>query len=167
MKWIFDLKRELYCANCKTIILAVVIHFILGILSRILGGSASIYHYLVVPYFAPSSFILVLIWSLIYSMLGISLGVYLSSYVCNGSRWRLNTCLIYGTFLLFLFLWYPLFFGAELFSIAFIVIACIISSSLFVFRHFIRRSRLAALLIIPCILFFVFSLHTYKDFMVL
>lgn len=156
MKWGSYLKRELYCADYKTILVAVAIHFACGILSALLGGSASVYRYLLLPHFAPPPFLFVLIWSFLYVILGTALGIYLSSYECGRGRWRLNTCLLYGLFLLSLFLWYPIFFGAKLFSLALVVIACIISISLFVFRHFMKRSRLAGFLLIPCIGFFAF-----------
>jgi len=156
LKWGKYWKRELYCADYKTISLAILIHFACGMFSALAGGSASIYRYLVLPHFAPPPFVFVLMWSVLYVILGIALGIYLSSYECGRSRWRLNTCLLYGLFLLTLFLWYPIFFGARLFSFALVVIACIISVSLFVFRHFMRRSRLAAFLLIPCFICFVF-----------
>lgn len=157
MKWGSYWKRELYCADYKTIVVAVMVHFLCGILSAFCGGSASVYQYLLLPRFAPPTLVFVVMWSIIYLLLGVSLGVYISSYECNKGRWKLNTCLLYGSFLASLFLWYPVFFGARLFSVAFVIIACIISLALFVFRHFIKRSRLAAFLLIPCIVFFVFS----------
>ncbi|MBR6768700.1 MAG: tryptophan-rich sensory protein [Clostridia bacterium] len=156
MKWGKYWKRELYCADYKTIFLGIILHFICGILSALLGGSASIYRYLVLPHFAPPPFVFVLIWTVLYLLLGVALGIYLSSYECSRSRWNLNTCILYGVFLLTLFLWYPIFFGARLFSFALVVIAAIISVSLFVFRYFIRRSRLAAFLLLPCMICFVF-----------
>ena len=156
MKWGKNWKRELYCADYKTILYAIILHFICGIFSAFLGGSASVYHHLVLPHFAPTPIVFVLVWSFIYIILGFALGMYLSSYGCGRSRWRLNTLLLYGFFLLTLFLWYPIFFGARLFSLALVVIAGIISNSLFVFRYYIRRSRLAAFLMLPCVVCFVF-----------
>ena len=137
--------------------IAVIVHFISGFLSLLCGGNASVYRYLVLPYFAPPPFLFVIIWSIIYSLLGIALGVYLSSYECGRKRWQLSTCILYGLFLLSLFLWYPLFFGAKLFSFSLVWNACIISISLFVFQSFLKRTRLAAFLLIPCIIFFAFS----------
>ena len=157
MKWGCYWKREIYCADYKTIFAAVLLHYICGILSALFGGSASMYRYLTLPHFAPPPFVFVLIWSFIYLLLGVALGCYLSSYECGRSRWRFNTCFLYGVFLLGLFLWYPIFFGAELFSFALVTAACIVSVSLFVFRHFIKRSRLAAFLLLPCVAFFVFA----------
>lgn len=156
MRWGKFWKRELYCADYKTVCLAVIIHFVCGILSALWGGSASVYQYLVLPHFAPPPFVYVLVWSLLYVILGGALGIYLSSYECGKHRWRLSTCLLYSCFLLTMFLWYPIFFGARLFSLALVVIACMISVSLFVFRCYMRRSRLAAFLLLPCIISFVF-----------
>ena len=146
----------MYCADYKIICLAIILHFLCGILSMLLGGRASIYRYLVLPYFAPTIFVYVIIWSLLYVILGLSLGIYLSSFECGKSRWRLNICFLYAVFLLIQFLWYPVFFGLKLFSLALVLIACIISVSLFVFRLYMRRSRLAGFLLIPCIICFVF-----------
>ena len=50
-------KRELYCANYKMIMIAVIVHFISGFLSLLCGGNASVYRYLVLPYFAPPPFL--------------------------------------------------------------------------------------------------------------
>jgi len=157
LKWGLYWKRELYCADYRIIFFAVLFHFLCGIISALLGGTARVYQYLLLPYFAPPSFVFVVMWSVLYVLLGVSLGIYLSSYECNRSRWRLNTSVLYGLFLLLLFLWYPIFFGAKLFSFGLVVIACLISVSLFVFRHFMKRSRLAAVLLIPSIIWFVFS----------
>ena len=149
-------RRELYCANYKIIIPAVIFHFVFGAVSAILGGNASLYHYLVLPHFAPPAFVWVLMWSLIYLLLGCALGVYLSTYRYGRLRRCLGTWCLYGLFLVFLFWWYPVFFCAKLFSFALVVIACLISATLFVFQHFMKRSRLAAFLLIPCIAFYLF-----------
>ena len=161
MKWGMHLKRQLYCLDYNSVIVAVLIHFLCGIISALVGGNSFVYRQLLLPYFAPSSKIFILIWSFVYALLGLACGFYISSYSCYRSKWRLGTCLLYGSFLFTLFLWYPVFFGARLFTLALVVSACIISVSLFVFRHFMKRCRLAAFLLIPCIiwLFFCFFLN--------
>lgn len=149
-------KRELYCANYQIIIPAVIFHFVFGVFSALCGGSASLYHYLVLPHFAPPSFVFVIIWSMIYLLLGCALGVYLSTYRYGRLRRCFSTWCLYGLFLVLLFLWYPIFFGAKLFAFALVVIACLISVTLFVIRHYMKRSRLAAFLLIPSIVFYLF-----------
>lgn len=157
MKTVTHLKREIHCANYKAILIAILVNFVLGIFSALLGGSARIYRYLLLPHFAPSPWVFVLIWSLIYCLLGASIGIFLSPCGLRGSRSNTHAILWYLFLQFWLFLWYPVFFGARLFTLALILAAMILSTSLFLLRHLLKRSLLAVLLMIPCIAWFCFA----------
>ena len=157
MKFYHRLKREFYCTDFKIAFVMIGIHFILGILSVLLGGGNHLYHCLSLPHFAPSQTVFVLAWSCIYVLLGFSLGVYRSPCVGFSHIPKTFSLFCYVSFCLTLFLWYPFFFGAHMFWVAFILSAIILFLSCFILRQYRKTSLLAAFLFLPCCIWFAFS----------
>lgn len=157
MRIVTCVKRELRCSNYRFGLIACFINFILGIVSALIGGSASLYRYLLLPRFAPAPFVFIFVWSIIYIVMGMAFGMIFSHCRCGGTRSRLYTIFLYALLSLWLFLWYPIFFGSKLISLALVDAALILATSLFVMRNFLKHSIFAALLMIPCTLWFAFS----------
>lgn len=158
MKVIVFLKREFRCADLNCIFIAILVNLALGILSALCGGQPMIYRILLLPRFSPPATVFILVWTIVYILLGISFGLMYAS--CRGKKRgiRLQAIGLYALLQLWLFIWYPIFFSSRLFFLALIVAALILITSIFLFRAFIRHSLASGLALLPCILWFCFSL---------
>lgn len=155
MKVIVFVKREFRCADLRFVLIGMLVNLGLGILSCFIGGRPRIYRLLLLPRFSPPAWAFVLIWTVIYLLLGTAFGLMFAA--CRGTSGRWKAILWYALLLFWLFLWYPIFFGAGLFFLALILSALILVTSCFVLRAFLKRSLAAAAALLPCILWFVFA----------
>lgn len=155
LKVIVFVKREFRCADLRYLLIGMLVNLGLGILSHLIGGRPQIYRLLLLPRFSPPAAVFVIVWTIVYLLLGAAFGLMYAS--CRGKNGRLRAILLYALLLLWLFLWYPIFFGAGLFLFALIIAGLILVTSCFVFRAFIKRSLAAAAAMIPCILWFAFA----------
>lgn len=116
------IRSELHFVNWKFVLLSAVIMLFLGMLTGIFGGSSYLYQCLVRPRIAPSVASFIIIWSILYLLIGASVGFILGLTKCLG-----NNCVHRSLFWLALvilsnLLWYPIFFGLGAFVIAFLVL---------------------------------------------
>lgn len=132
-----------------TVVCAVIFfNFFVGILSYRLGGKPQLYSFMVLPSFAPSVGLLVLLWGCVYTLSGITFSA--SLYY---SKHRI-TAILYVLLSVLTFTWYPLFFGAGLIFLSLFVSATIVSISLFLTQAYFRQSLLIGLLHLPCVVWY-------------
>lgn len=158
LKIILYIKRELRCSELKYALIYSVINISLGILSAFLGGSPFIYRILLLPRFAPPAFVFVLVWSVVYVALGFAAGlVYPGCSRCSGTcRRKISSLVPYFLLQLFMFLWYPFFFGADMFFIALVDIALIGICAFFTIKKFSKINVISSLIVSAVLLWIIF-----------
>lgn len=154
-------KREVNCADLSVILLFSAGSLLLGILSALIGGGHSLYYHLCMPRFAPPPFILWLIWTVVYLAIGSAAGIAISIDRCRRLSLRHTGIVWWSIGLALNLLWFPLFFGAGSFLLSLLLIPLMIIVALLTVRAFLRRSLLAALVMVlyALWLFFCFFLE--------
>ena len=106
------------------------------------------YLFLNKPSFSPPGYIFGPVWTILYTLIGISL--YLV-WIKKGSL------KLFFVHLLLNAIWTPIFFGAKNLSLAFVVIILMDLTLLMVIRSFYKIKKLAAYLLIPYLLWIIFA----------
>lgn len=107
------------------------------------------------PSFAPPAIVFPIAWTILYILLGVS------AYMVYESESILKTkaLVVYGAQLLLNFVWPFIFFGANMFLLAFVVLMAMWALSLFMIVLFYQIKPLAAYLQIPYILWLTFAAY--------
>lgn len=139
----------------KSLILALIIPLSVGLLSFLLTRSGISYYTnnLNKPGFAPPSFLFSIVWTILYTLMGIS-----SYKIYNSMSCHKGTCLIlYGLNLILNFLWPIIFFNLEARLFAFIFIIFLDIVVLLMIFCFYGIDKKAAYLQIPYFLWLIFA----------
>lgn len=118
-------------------------------------NSMGIYEMIKVPTFAPPAIVFPIAWTILYTLIGVS------AYMIYESKSPLkNKALaIYGIQLLLNFIWPFIFFGANTFLFAFVVLMVMWVLSLWMIALFYQIKPIAAYLQIPYILWLTFAAY--------
>jgi tryptophan-rich sensory protein len=150
-------KRELCCADLRICLLAALATWVAGALSLLLSGAVGCYRLLCRPSISPGSVVWIILWMGFYLLLGLALGLVIGKCsICRTSLVRRGV-VCWGLFLLCNLIWVILFFGAgfEVTSLLMILLAiCFGCSTL---APFATDSLLAALLMMLCIWWELYS----------
>ncbi|MFV0516927.1 MAG: TspO/MBR family protein [Aminipila sp.] len=140
--------------NIKSLAIFIAIPLILGGISALIsGGNAELYSSIVLPKFAPPSYIFPIAWTILYILMGISsFLIYKSS-----SPYRKEALKIYVIQLLVNFIWSPIFFGAQMYGLAFIVLILLWVLVALMIIKFYEVEPCAAYLQIPYFLWLTFA----------
>ena len=139
-----SLRCEYYRLDRSYLVALPIILLVLGIFTRWISGSPlSTLHYIGVKEIVPPSWLMILLFSLMYVVAGLSLGVALGNRFCafgerkyQGAMW-FCICLALG------YVWYPIFFCARLFLVSLIIALLCLFSSICATICFMRVSGLA------------------------
>ena len=137
----FDFKKECYCIDLTRAIIFSAVFLALGMLTCLCGGSTHIYTILLLPNFAVSRGVFVILSTLFYIAFGFTLEIILSTR-CVFRREKLIT--LYILTVLLGYLWFPLFFGANAFFLAFVLCVIISVMTFITFKKFLRINKLVA-----------------------
>lgn len=159
LRFFRQIKREAACADWRLVLLFSVGTLLVGMLSAVICGAHA--HRICLPRFAPSRFILWLIWTIIYLLIGAAAGIAFSAGRCG----RANICglcriqgvrgkglLWWAIGLLLNFLWCPLFFGAGAMLLSLLLIPLIILCAYMTVCVFVRVGLLPTLIMLLYIL---------------
>jgi tryptophan-rich sensory protein len=105
------------------------------------GGGTHIYTVLLLPNFAVGRGVFVVLWTLFYIAFGFTLEIILSTR-CVLRREKLITLYVFTVLLGYL--WFPLFFGANAFFLAFVLCVIISVMTFITFKKFLRINKLVA-----------------------
>ncbi len=158
LKVIVYIKREFRCANFGYALCGALGCLLLGLLSFLLGGSPKLYHFLLLPRFAPPPLVFMMVWVLCFLLLGSAFGIAVSPCQCGGRKNKIRSIVLFSLLMLCILAWYPIFFSAGLFWFSLILCVSILLLSVFTLRSFARGNLLAASLMVLPILWFCFSL---------
>lgn len=141
-----------------------LIPFIISILIP-LGGSAliayitknsmSIYDQVIVPFFAPPSWVFIVVWPILYFLMGIAS---YRIYCLNNQGVHTGSALFFYYIQLSLnFLWSFIFFSFRLYGLAFIELIILFIFTIITFMKFYKVDKLSGVLLIPYIAWLFFA----------
>lgn len=138
----------------KTLLVSIAISLGVGLLSALITmNNQNIYDFINVPFFAPSSIVFPIVWTILYILLGIS------SYIIYdyGDYDKSAALKIYGIQLFLNFFWSIIFFDFRNFAFAFIWLLFLLVSIIIMIYKFYKINKLAGLLNIPYLLWVIFA----------
>lgn len=142
--------------NLKKLIISLLVPLGVGGLSALItGGNMDIYSKINRPPLSPPGIVFPIVWSILYTLMGISLYLVWNK---NDNSSQSNIAYFWFAVQLFLnFIWSPIFFGAQQYLVAFIVLILLIASVVAMIISFYKISKPAALLQIPYLIWLIFA----------
>lgn len=119
-------RLELRCINGKKAVLMALLFLLIGIFDAIFCGNFYMYEMLLLPKSAPGRWLFILVWTVLYVMLGLSFYTILANKQKYCAKERGKGILLFVCMMIFNFIWCPLFFGAGAFFSAFLNILIMI-----------------------------------------
>lgn len=125
------------------------------IISALTRGHMEVYNNITLPKFAPPMMIFPVVWTILYILMAVS------SYMIyeSDSELRSSALTVYGLQLILNFLWPLIFFNAQMFLPAFIILVLIWILVIVMIALFYKIRPLAAYLQIPYILWLTFAAY--------
>ncbi|WP_143317602.1 TspO/MBR family protein [Clostridium sp. HBUAS56017] len=118
-------------------------------------NSATIYEQLERPFFAPPSMVFVIVWPILYILMGIAS---YRIYMIRDQGENIGTALFYYLIQLLLnYFWSFLFFSFRLYGLAFIELIILLIFIIITFIKFIKIDKIAGILLIPYIIWVSFA----------
>lgn len=135
---------------------SIVVCLAVGAIGSLATASAITgwYATLTKPWFNPPNWLFGPVWTVLYILMGVSLARLL---LARFSRQRLEALITFGGQLIFNLLWSPLFFGVHAIAAALVVIVLMWIGIVATIGYAWRVDRLAALLLMPYILWVSFA----------
>ncbi|HTK58286.1 MAG TPA: TspO/MBR family protein [Sphingomicrobium sp.] len=136
----------------KTALITVPAIVIVGSLMGYLSNSGfdnGWYSPLTKPGFQPPAWMFGVVWTILYSLLGLALAIVLQE---PQSRQRRDALWLFGGQLAINFAWSPLFFGMHMIDVALIVVVVMLVMALTAARYFRRIRKVAGWLMLPYLL---------------
>lgn len=138
----------------KIYLKSILIPLILGGLVGFLTSGSMDYDTLVKPTLAPPAFIFPIVWTILYTLMGVSYGILKSNFLLDG-----NTKFLYYLQLTVNLLW-PIFFFIfkwRFFSFVWIIILVLLVIAMI--AEFYSKNKVAGLLQIPYLLWLLFATY--------
>ena len=125
-----------------------------GALSAFLTrGSMDIYSQITEPPLAPPAAIFPIVWTILYLLMGISAYLIMTS----GNENTESAMFIYWLQLAVNFIWSPIFFNAQMFRVAFVVLIILCILVFTMIKRFLPINKTAAYLQIPYLIWLTFA----------
>ena len=153
-------KFNLFRVNGKIKILPLIVLILLpvlgsGLIYYLTKDSINIYSTLEKPVFAPPSFIFMIVWSILYILMGLaSYRIYMLRYQGENIG---SSLFFYIVQLLLSYLWPILFFSLRLYGVSFIELVILLIFIVITFIKFIKLDKVAGILLIPYIIWGSFA----------
>lgn len=129
---------SLGCIKPAPTLISALLVLAVGVLVALLGGDRSLFSVINKPAFSPPAFVFPIVWTVIYLLIGGAAGAVLGENCRAPESEKYRSLFLFTLGLLFNYLWYPLFFGAGAFLIAFIDILLMIVLTFITARIFGR-----------------------------
>ncbi len=139
--------------NIRKLIISILIPVLLGGIVGLLTSPGDNYKDLIQPSFAPPGFIFPIVWTILYTLMGIS------SYIIkeSDSYYKDEAMVIYYVQLIVNLLWSFIFFGFGWYFISFIWILFLIFLVIIMIRKFYSISKVSGFIQIPYLLWLIFA----------
>lgn len=132
-----------------SILFTNILGFIFGLISRpsSFGGVAQ-------PVFVPPSWVFIVVWIVLYTILGISFYLILRSKDSRDRKWSIG---LYFVNLVFNYLWVVWFFNLKLFLFSYIWLIVLIGITIVMIYFFYRVNKWAGIINVPYLVWIVFA----------
>lgn len=137
----------------KNLVVSILIPLFAVFLGNLLGNSSQGYNELIQLSFAPPGFIFPIVWTILYTLMGISFYIVYNS----NSEYKTKAIIVYFIQLILNTLWTLIFFRLNLLLFAFIWILAIIVFVILMIYYFYKINKTAAFLQIPYLLWLIFA----------
>lgn len=142
--------------NLKSFLISIAIPLVVGGLSAfITRGDMDLYSKINQPPLAPPGWIFSVVWSILYTLMGISLYLVWNSNASFSDKRR--AYIFFGVQLFLNFIWSPIFFGMQYFLLAFVVLIFMWLFTLGMILSFYKISKVAGLLQVLYLLWLTFA----------
>lgn len=142
--------------NLKRFLISIAIPLVTGGFSALITrGNMDLYPQINQPPSAPPAWVFPVVWTILYTLMGISL--YLVWNSNSGKDEKQRAVIFFGAQLFLNFIWSPIFFGLQQFLLAFIVLILMWIFTLGMIISFYKISKPAGLLQIPYLLWLTFA----------
>lgn len=137
----------------KKLIVSVLIPLVLGSLIGLITGASGGYNDFVKPSFAPPAILFPIVWTILYTLMGVS------SYIISESndRNKEETLYIYYLQLAINLIWSFLFFSFKWYLFSFIWIIILIVTVIVMIKKFYDISKISGFIQIPYLLWLIFA----------
>lgn len=139
--------------NFKNLIISIFIPNALGLLGSIIGNPSQGFDAVVKPSFQPPSILFPIVWTILYTLMGISSYLIVSSDSPNKN----SALLVYGIQLIVNVLWSFFFFNLQWYLFSFIWILILIILVIIMIYQFYQINKVAGLIQIPYLLWLIFA----------
>lgn len=140
-----------------TLIVSIGIPLLIGgITSLLIPNISSIYGELVKPNFAPPAIVFPIAWTILYMLMGIAS---YSVYVLKYDNIDVSSAIfVYAIQLLLNFLWTFIFFGFNLYGLAFLELVVLVLFVMLTIKRFYKKAgKNAALLLFPYLIWIIYA----------
>ena len=140
-----------------TLIVSIGIPLLIGgITSLLIPNISSIYGELVKPNFAPPDIVFPIVWTILYVLMGIAS---YSVYVLKYDNIDVSSAIfVYAIQLLLNFLWTFIFFGFNLYGLAFLELGVLVLFVMLTIKRFYKKAgKNAALLLFPYLIWIIYA----------
>lgn len=142
--------------NLKSFLISIAIPLVVGGLSAfITRGDMDLYSKINQPPLAPPGWIFPVVWSILYTLMGISLYLVWNSNASFSDKRR--AYIFFGVQLFLNFIWSPIFFGMQYFLLAFVVLIFMWLFTVGMILSFYKISKVAGLLQVLYLLWLTFA----------
>ena len=146
----------------KNYAISILIPVIVGIVVGLITSSAMDYEMLQKPFLSPPGWLFPIVWTILYTLMGISYGILKENNLINEDINR-----IYYSQLVVNAFWSIFFFNLKWRLFAFLWIILLIILVIEMIREFYRKNKLAGLLQIPYLIWIIFPAYLNLGFYIL
>ena len=132
-----------------SILFTNILGFIFGLISR-----PSSFSGVAQPVFVPPSWVFIVVWIVLYTILGISFYLILRSKDSRDRKWSIG---LYFVNLVFNYLWVVWFFNLKLFLFSYIWLIVLIGITIVMIYFFYRVNKWAGIINVPYLVWIVFA----------
>lgn len=158
-----SLKNKLHSELCGTDIRAAAVFaalcLILGILSAFVSGSFDAYDELCLPEAAPPAFVFPIIWSVLYLLIGGATGLVVASCDRCLSVQKSRGLVYFFAMLALNLLWSPVFFGGEMYFVAFVIVCAIAALTFFTLLCYSNISVISTFIMLAYLIWVIFAAY--------
>ena len=139
-------------SNLKIYLKSILIPLLIGIIVGFLTSGDVTYNSLIQPWFAPPAILFPIVWTILYSLMGVSYGILKTNSLVDN-----DINFIYYLQLFVNALWSFIFFSFELRLLAFLCILFLVVLVAIMIYKFYQKNKLSGLLQIPYLLWIIFA----------
>lgn len=134
--------------NIKLLFFNIFIVNFLGFIFSLISNPSKNFQNIIKPDFVPSPIVFIIVWIIIYSLLGVSF------YLVEKNK---RNVVLFLLNLIFNYLWVILFFNFKLYLLSFIWLLTLIGITIIMIYYFYKSDKLAGIINIPYLFWLVFA----------